>query len=384
MSEESAEIATAAPEAPTYTAEALQAAFSQAQPVSSQPEPAFEPTFAPAPVGVAPVSDPANPAPTPVVAIASESAPLAGVQPDYAGWLKSQELPDDVAVIKSALETAKQAETFKANQRTAQDVAFEQLMSDPVKAVQFVKLQSTDFAALAPRELLAAKYALDHPELAPNVAAIMARREYDNNYAAAEFEDPDDQTVQDAKVLLDAAIKSAGAAMEAAKTTARESLIAAAKPTRAEGPTPEQAAAETKRANDWVAGVDSIAGATALELEYTIDGQAVKIAFDNQSPAFKAAALEPMQWLADQVKPDGPDGRTDFDRLAVLIASASQTETLVKNAFAAGKASLGAVVPLDKAVNPVPNAPQAPTGELSMADAIRQAVAAQNGRSSQY
>lgn len=365
-----------APVADTSQAD-LVAAFASATPYNSNAEPA--------PVATAPVPAPApveatNPAP---VAVAPESVAPTAAPVDYAAWLKEQELPGDVAEIKAALATAREAQALKANQRTAQDVAFEKLLSDPAAATAFVKLQSTDFTAMPAKELLAAKYALDHPELSPEVAAIRARREYDAEYAAADFDDPDDPAVQEAKVLLNAATQQAIKTMEVAKNAAKEAVLTAAAP-KAEGPSEAEVQAETQRAANWVQGVDGIVNAPSLELEYQVDGQTLKLAFDHQTPAFKEAMLDPNKWFFDQICPGGDVSKPNLDRLAEIVALTMQPDVLLKNAIATGKASLGAVISLDKTVNPAPNAPQGPASEMSLLDAFRQSVSANQSRNNSY
>lgn len=351
-----------------HSAEAIAAAFASPQPYN--PTPASEPVAA-APVEVVPPIEAAVPAPTPAVAVAPET--VTPQAPDYAAWLKEQELPEDVAVIKTALQTA---EALKANQRTAQDVAFEQLLADPAKAVQFVKLQTTDFTALSPRELLSAAYAHAHPDLSPEVAAIRAKREYEAEYSAAEFDDADDPAVQEAKVLLNAAVQSAVQTMEGAKTAAREAVLSKATPT-AEGPSEADTKAEADaKANGeaWFQGVENVINAEKLSLAYDLDGQPITLDFDHKTPAFKEAMLNPQEWLFKEVCPTGDPKAPNLDRLAEIVALVQQTDVMLKNAAAHGQSRLGAVIPLTQAVNPIPNAPQAPPGLVNSDNAVAAAI----------
>ena len=356
----------------------LMAAFSAAtqSPPPQREAPAPEPVAVPAPVVEAA-------APVPVVEVV---APVAPVVPDYAAYLKETFGSDTADALKERLTLAGKAESLQANQRTAQDLAFEKLLANPAAATAFVKLQSTDFSQVPAKELLAAKYAFDHPELSPEVAAIRARREYDAEYAAAEFDDPDDPAVQEAKVLLNAATKEAITTMEAAKSAATAAVMAKAIP-EAVGPTAEQKALEADnvaQSAHWMQGVESIVAAPSLELEYTVDGQPMRLAFDNKNAAFKEAMLNPVEWLLKELRPAADWKQTNYDRLAEIIALATQPDVLLKNAIATGKASLGAVIPLDRAVNPTPNAPQSPTANMSVLDAFRQATDSQRNRSTQY
>lgn len=343
-----------APEAPVAESPAvdLVAAFANAQP--HQPNAPFAPVAEP-PVE-APVEAVAPAAVEPIAAVEAPVAP-AEVAFDYAGWLKSQELPEDVAAIKTALQSGA---TAQANQRTAQDVAFGKLLADPHAASAYLKLQTTDFTALSDRELHAAAFAHAHPELKPEVAAIKARREFEAEYAAAEFDDADDPQVQEAKVLSANMRTDALATMEGAKTASRESVLTAATPT-ADGPTPAQVQAEEARAAHWVQGVAGIVNAPSLELEYQVDGQALKLAFDHKDPAFNAALLDPNKWFFEQICPGGDASKPNFDRLAEMYALTMQPDVLLKNAIAHGKAQIGAHIPMNVAVNPAPNAPQTPT-----------------------
>ena len=383
---DNAEPLTQAPEAPQadYSADTLAAAFANAQPYNHNAEPA--PVAVPEPAVIP--ADAAHPAPAaPAVAIATESAPLAEVQPDYAGWLKSQELPEDVAAIKTALQTT---DALKANQRTPQDLAFEKLMSDPYAAVQFVKLQSTDYNTLSDRELHAATYAHAHPELKPDVAQIRARREYDAEYAAAEFDDPEDPAVAEAKVLVADMRAQAIQTMEGAKTAAREAVLANATP-QAEGPTAEQAqvqALQEAHAQAWDQGVANVSNGEPLQLEYDVDGQKVALAFDTKNPAYVEFMAGPMQYLEKLVSfdPQNPKA-TDFDKLAEIGAWLTQRDVMLKNTLAVGKSSLGAVIPLSQAVNPISGAPQAPNGLSAPDDMVAAAIRAasqQTNRNSIY
>lgn len=367
---EIAEPITQAPEPiADLSPEVVAAAFAEQKPYNPNPEPA--PVAAPEAPAVVPAADAPPVAPTPAV-VPTEPATSA---PDYAAWLKSQELPEDVTVIKTALQTAAEAETLRANQRTAQDVALAKLFEDPNAGAQYVKLQTTDFNALPDRELHAAAYAHKHPGLPAEVAAIRARREYDAEFAAAEHEDPDDQDVQEAKVLRAAARAEELQTMEQAKTAARDAVLAKATPT-AEGPSEAETQAriaEEARATKWATGVEDIVSAPSLEIAYTVDGQELKLAFDHKAPAFKEAMLDPAKWLFGQVCPDGNPENMNLDRLAEIVALSTQTDTILKNTLSAGKASLGPVIPLTTAVNPLPNAPQAPGNQMTIEEAFAQA-----------
>ncbi|GAC1596785.1 MAG: hypothetical protein NVS3B25_21380 [Hymenobacter sp.] len=131
--------------------------------------------------------------------------------------------------------------------------------------------------------------------------------------------------------------------------------------------------------------MESVTAADGLDLAYNVDGKEVKLAFDNKNPAFKQAMIDPIGWLNQQLRPDGNPAHTNYDRLAEIVAMATQADVLVKNAYAAGKASLGAVIPLDRAVNPVPATPAGPSAEpTSLAEAFRQAASRNAPRLTQY
>ena len=377
---EISELIAPAPEAPVADTSAadLAAAFSNATP--------YNPNAQPAPAPVAPVAAPApveaaNPAPAAPVAVAPEPVAPAVVAPDYAAYLRETfgaETPD---ALKAQLTLAGQAATFQANQRTAQDVAFEKLLADPAAAAQYVKLQTTDFTTLSDRELHAAAYAHQHSELRPEVAAIRARREFDAEYAAAEFDDADDPAVQEAKVLLADARTNALQTLEGAKAAAREAVLT--KAPLADGPTPAQQQAEEARATNWTNGVTELLNAPSLEVEYEVDGKPLKLAFDHKSPSFKEAMLDPNKWVFNQICPDGDASKPNLDRWAVIVALAEQTDVLLKNAMQAGKAQVGAHIPMNTAVNPAPITPSAPASEGSIYDAFR-AAAQSRGTNSQY
>lgn len=375
------ETLTEAPESAVMdSAAALVASFAAATP--------YNPNAEPAPVAAAPVEAPApieatNPAPTPAVAVAPPVEAPVPQAPDYAAYLKETFGDYTPDALKQQLTLAAQAATLQANQRTAQDVAFEKLLADPAAAAQYVKLQTTDFTTLSDRELHAAAYAHAHPDLRPEVAAIRARREFDAEYAAAEFDDADDPAVQEAKVLLADARTNALQTLEGAKTAAREAVLTKATPT-ADGPTPAQQQAEETRMNNWAQGVDNIVNAPSLEVEYEVDGQKINLAFDHKSASFKEAMVDPSAWVFKQICPDGDASKPNLDRWAVIVALAEQTDVMLKNAMQAGKASLGPVISLDKTVNPAPGAPQGPAAETSLLDAFRQSVSANQNRSGQY
>lgn len=340
----------------------LVAAFANAQPAEAPgyaPAPPVEAIAAPEAAVEAPeVPAPAELAPLPVEAAAAPAV-------DYAAYLREQFGMEAPEAIKTALETARNADTLRDNQRTPEDIAFRKLFEDPAAGAAYLRLQHTDFSTLPDRELLAAKYAHDHPELKPEVAAIRARREYEAEYAAAAFDDPDDATVAEAKVLLAAARTEALQTMEQAKQAASAAVRSSA-PNPADGPSVAELAAqaaEAERTTHWTQGVEQIVGAPSLEIEYTVDGQPVKLAFDNKSAAYKDAMLNPFEFIAKQVQPTGDWKQSNFDRMAEIIALITQPEVLAKNAYAAGRASLGAVIPLDRAVNPAPSAPQAGPGQ---------------------
>lgn len=356
---EETETLTQAPEAPVADTSAadLAAAFANAQP--------HNPNAQPAPVEAAPVeAEPAATAPAEPVAAAPEAEAPTPATVDYAAYLKENFGVEAPEAIKTALATAKEAESFKANQRTAQDVAFEKLLADPKAANQYVKLQSTDFTALAeknPQKLLALAYAHANPDMPAELAKVEARLEYEAKYGAASFDDPDDPQVQAAKLRLDYATKTAVATMEGAKTASREAVLNQATP-MADGPTPEQTLAEETRVANWTKGVDDIINAPSLEIEYQVDGKPLKLAFDHQTPSFKEAMLDPSAWVFKQICPDGDPSKPNLDRWAVIVALAEQTDTMLKNAMQAGKAQVGAHIPMSLAVNPATSAPQAPAG----------------------
>ena len=367
---DNAEPITQVPDAPAAepSAEAISAAFDNPQPYNSAPEPT---QVAPVEVAPAPI-EAANPAPTPDVAVVPES--VAPITPDYSAYLKETFGVEAPEALKEKLT---QAEAFKANQRTPQDVAFEKLMSDPVAAVQYVKLQSTDYNALSDRALHAAAYAHAHPELKPDVAQIRARREFDAEYAAAEFPDDEDPEAQEAKVLVaDMRVQSLQT-MEQAKTAAREAVLTKATPL-AEGPTVEQQAAQQLReahTQAWTKGVENVINAESLALAYNVDGQEVKIAFDPKNAEYQAFVQDPIGWIEKAVgyDPQNPSA-TNFDRVAEMGAWLTQRDVMLKNTLAVGKSSLGAVIPLNTAVNPVSAAPQAPRADLSIEEAFAQAA----------
>jgi hypothetical protein len=378
------EVIPQAPEPAAFpTGEALLAAFDSAKPY--QPTPAPEPFAAPVAATPAAPADPtpaATPAAAPVVAPEPTPAPAA---PDYAAYLKETFGVDAPEALKEKLTLAEQAEALKANQRTAQDVAFEKLLADPNAATAFVRLQTTDFKTLPARELLAAEYAHKHPELPAELARLEADLEYNAKYAAAEFEDAEDPETKTAKLRLDYATKSALATMDKAKEDARQSVLAAAKPAEAEGPTPEQVAAEEARVAAWQSGVEAITAAPAVDLAYTVDGQQIKLSFDNKAPGFQEALTDPYGWLYKQICPTGDNSKPNISRLAEIVALATQTDTALKNTLAVGKSSVGAVLPLTEAVNPVPGAPQAPlAGGKTIEQAILEASQASRSRGAQY
>lgn len=336
------------------------AAFANAQPAES-------PGYAPAPAAQeAPAAEVLSEAPEAAAEIAAlpvEAAAAPGV--DYAAYLREQFGMEAPEAIKTALETAKEAETLRGNQRTPEDLAFRKLFEDPRAGAAYLRLQHTDFSTLPDRELHAATYAHTHPELTPEVAAIRARREYEAEYAAASFDDPDDPAVAEAKVLVADMRTQALQTMEQAKQAASAAVRSSA-PLAAEGPSVDELAAqaaEVERTTHWTQGVEQIVGAPSLEIEYTVDGQPVKLAFDNKSAAYKDAMLNPFEFIAKQVQPTGDWKQSNFDRMAEIIALITQPEVLAKNAYAAGRASLGAVIPLDRAVNPAPGAPQGNPGQ---------------------
>lgn len=350
------------------SAEAISAAFDNPQPYNSAPEPT---QVAPVEVAPAPI-EATNPAPTPDVAVVPES--VAPVTPDYSAYLKETFGVEAPEALKEKLT---QAEAFKANQRTAQDVAFEKLMSDPVAAVQYVKLQSTDYNALSDRALHAAVYAHTHPELKPDVAQIRARREFDAEYAAAEFPDDEDPEAREAKVLVADMRAQSLQTMEQAKIAAREAVLTKATPL-AEGPTVEQQAAQQLQeahAQAWTKGVENVINAESLALAYNVDGQEVKIAFDPKNAEYQAFVQDPIGWIEKAVgyDPKNPSA-TNFDRVAEMGAWLTQRDVMLKNTLAVGKSSLGAVIPLNTAVNPVSAAPQAPRADLSIEEAFAQAA----------
>lgn len=358
-----------APDPLSFSPDALKAAFADAKPVdfSAPAEPAA-PVQPVAPVAPATPAAPEAPATNPVaptepVAPATPAAPAV----DYAAYLREQFGVEQPDAIKTALEAAKEIETLRGNQRTPADLALAELVADPAKGAAYLKLQTTDFKTLPAKELLAIAYAHEHPELPAELAAIEAELEYDAKYAAAEFEDADDPQAKAAKLRLDYAKNSALTKMEQAKEAARTAVLSTTP--QAEQPDAEAAA----RSGHWVQGVEAITAAPATEIAYTVDGQEVKLAFDNKSDAFKQAALDPVKWLTDQIRPTGKYQETDYDRLAEIVALLTQPDTLVKNAYAAGKASLGAVIPLDKQVNPAPAAPQSPVTAIDPVAALRNA-----------
>lgn len=364
-------------DAPAFSEEQLSAAFDNATPVAQAPAP--EP-FAPEPVVAL---TPAVEAPAPVAPVAAAVEPDAVVPPqvaapDYAAYLKEQFGVEAPEALKEKLT---QAETAAANQRTAQDVAFAQLLADPAKAVEFVKLQSTDFKALSPQELHAAEYAHKHPELSARLAASEAAIKFEKKYGAAAFDDPDDPAVEAAKLRLDHDTQARVAKMEGLKTTTRDALVGAAKPVEAEGPTPEQVAAQKEHNDKWMAGVDSITTSAGVDVVYNVAGKDYTVSLDNQTPEFKEAVLDPMQWLANTVQ---PNGKPDFDTLALVISSYMNREKTFTTGFEAGKASLGAVIPMTNAVNPNPGAPQAPVGGMTLEEAFAQAAPRGGGRNNQY
>ena len=349
----------------TFSADDLSAAFANASTGAYSGPPAETDVADAAAAPPAPVAD-AAPATNETAAPAPE-APA----PDYAAYLRDTFGADTPDTIKSAMQTAREADTLRANQRTSEDVALRALLEDPAKAQQFFSLQHTDFKTLPARELLAAKYAHDHPELPAELAALEADMEYDAKYAAAEFDDPDDPQVRTAKLRLSYAEQAARTTMEQAKADAKTAVLRPNTPEKAEGLSEE----EKVRQNEfWMKGVEGITGAGALDLSYDVDGTEVKLSFDNKNAAFQQAMLSPMEWLANEVQPGADPAATNYDRLAEIVALATQAPTLVKNAFAAGKASLGAVIPLSRAVNPAPAAPQGPvSGGMDLAEAMRQA-----------
>lgn len=362
-----------APEpANSISVDAFREALAQATPGGDQPPLPSHPI--PPVAETPPVSTPQVEATTPP---ATPAAPAPATGFDPTAYLREQFGVEQPEAIKTALATAKEAETLRANQRTSEDIAFRKLFEDPTAAASYLKLQHTDFRSLSPKELLAAKYALDHPEMPAELAAAEADIEYKSRYAALALDDQDDPDVRTAKMRLDYAKGAALQAMEQAKEAAKTAVLSKGSP-QAEGPTEAE---QQAWAAAWMAGVESVTGAEGLDLAYDVDGQEVKLAFDNKSPAFKEAMTEPVEWLSRQIY---ENGKPNYDRLAEIVALITQPDVLVKNAFAAGKASLGNVIPLDKAVNPIPAAPQPPTGQLTIQDALRQAVASTPPRSSTY
>lgn len=375
------EVIAAAPEAPADFGDVdFAAAFASAQPYNPSAEPT-QPASVEADAVTASSASVAGEVPSQAPAAVGSAA----TAPDYAAYLRESFGGAESDAIKAALENAGQNEAYKANQRTAQDVALAKLFEDPKAGADFVRLQSTDFTALSDRELHAAAYAHAHPELKPDVATIRARREYDAEYAAADFDDADDPVVQEAKVLLADARAQALVTMENAKTAARQAVLTAATP-EAEGPTAEQVqaqAAQEAHGTAWVNGIENVINAPSLELAYQVDGQEVKLAFDHKNAAFQEFMEAPAQWLEKAIgfDPKNPTA-TNFDRLAEIGAWLTQPDVMLKNTLSVGKSSLGAVIPLNAAVNPIPNAPQATGGEMTLEDAFRQAAA--KGRNTSY
>lgn len=358
----------------------LAGAFASAKPVdlTAPPVAPVEPVAPAAPA--APASENAAP-PVAPDAPAAPVEPVAPAAPDYAAYLRDTFGVEQPDAIKTALEAAKEVEALRTNQRTPEDIALQALIADPSKGAAYLKLQTTDYKTLPTRDLLAAAYAHDHPELPAELAEIEAELEYNAKFAAAEFEDETDPTVKAAKLRLNYATQTALAKMEGAKEAARTAVVRQAAPVEAEGPSEESQAQSAA----WVAGVDAITAAAATEIVYNVDGSDIKLAFDNKNPAFREAALDPVAWLTKQLRPTGKYQETNYDRLAEIVALLTQPDVLAKNAYAAGKASLGAVVPLSQAVNPVPNAPQAPATEQSVVEAFRaSAQSRRNASSAQY
>ncbi|GAA4391848.1 hypothetical protein [Hymenobacter koreensis] len=351
-------------------------------PDTPQPNPVAE-AFAAAARGEAP----AEPAPTPAVSAPAVSEtvavepgtaePVAETAPvvapvDYAAWLKEQVGVEDVTVLKSQLQLAQEAEAFKANQRDAQDVALRQWVADkPAEAAAYFQLQAQDFAKLAeddPREVMLQAFQARNPAMPADIALDEFVLEFARKFPNLSFEDADNPDFQRDQRRLGFAAQQDAAYMQEQQQAAKiAALPQAAPPT--EGPSAED---QQKNIDAHLQAVDAYFAQPA-EIEFSIDGAAVKVGVEN-TPATKAFMDDYVGGLQAFLFPDGQ--QLSLDRVAALAAFATDPDGFAKHLYTAGKSAVGPSVPMGQLVNSAPaasaSAAGGPTNSAAVAEAFRQ------------
>lgn len=356
--------------------EGLRAAF--ANPQSGSPEPPPEPVQAPAATEqpAAPASSPSPAAP------ASPSVPAT----DYAPWLKETFGVETPEALKEKLTLAEQAETLKANQRDAHDIAIRQMLTtEPEKAEAYFALQRVNADALATgtpeqqRRLLFESYKVANPALTGRLAELGFNKEFTAKYALMDSDDPDEaEDAEFAKLQYQSDLSKAVPAIKSAQEAAKIAVLPTAE---ANGPTKaELEAFDLAWLNDVEATLKAPVGQS-----FQVEGVDVNVDYE-ANPTLKDALVGQLDFVREHLTkvlyPNGVNAPADHAALARTMGSLLQPDAIAKAAFAAGKASVGAHVPMERLVNPAPDAPQpgASGGEPDRASVLSKMRAVSTGR----
>ncbi|GGG61230.1 hypothetical protein GCM10011378_41550 [Hymenobacter glacieicola] len=302
-----------------------------------------------------------DPAATPSPAAAATPA-----TPDYNAYLQEQFGVSDPAAIKAQLAEVARVAELEKNQRTQADLTIQQWLTEkPAEALEYFRLQQTDFNAAPGKDVLLEVFQRS-PEMAglsADVVKTIFEDEYQQKYGVLDFaDDTDPETQQKVRV--------AQARLTQAETAARAQMNgvkAAAQLPVPQAPTQPSQADIDRMVVEHQQRLDAYL-ATGKEV-FKVGDLDVEVPVTNRE-AFIAAADDPIAFINSLIlTPEGQPNYAGINRLLVQL-----TQDVSGAALAAYQAKQPASVPVATLTNPP--APQAaPPAAGDWIASMRQAVA---------